>query len=119
MCSISGIIRFCRPDGTGLQSLVGILYLPFTDVRVCEFLLHITFYYNRLHVLKCDILHFSALKFRRLQLLTPFNGGKKQSPSLAFFPSHLKVLALEVLILRKNYAAFLTLILSILMLFTL
>lgn len=30
----SGIIRFCRPDGTGLQSLVGILYLPYYEIRV-------------------------------------------------------------------------------------
>ena len=40
-----GIIRFCRPDGTGLQSLVGILYLPFTDVRVLNFLFTLTLYY--------------------------------------------------------------------------
>ncbi|XP_061180915.1 rapamycin-insensitive companion of mTOR-like [Saccostrea echinata] len=29
----SGIIRFCRPDGSGLQSLVGILYLPYKEIR--------------------------------------------------------------------------------------
>ncbi|XP_045157719.2 rapamycin-insensitive companion of mTOR-like isoform X2 [Mercenaria mercenaria] len=33
MRSWPGIVRFCRPDGTGLQSLVGILYLPFTEIR--------------------------------------------------------------------------------------
>ncbi|XP_069128220.1 rapamycin-insensitive companion of mTOR-like isoform X2 [Argopecten irradians] len=33
MRSWPGIIRFCRPDGTGLQSLVGILYLPYYEIR--------------------------------------------------------------------------------------
>ncbi|XP_052775865.1 rapamycin-insensitive companion of mTOR-like isoform X2 [Mya arenaria] len=33
MRSWPGIIRFCRPDGAGLQSLVGILYLPFQEIR--------------------------------------------------------------------------------------
>ncbi|KAL4236760.1 hypothetical protein ACF0H5_005145 [Mactra antiquata] len=33
MRSWPGIIRFCRPDGTGLQSIVGILYLPFKEIR--------------------------------------------------------------------------------------
>ncbi|KAL3868472.1 hypothetical protein ACJMK2_041273 [Sinanodonta woodiana] len=33
MRSWPGLIRFCRPEGTGLQSLVGILYLPFLDIR--------------------------------------------------------------------------------------
>ena len=34
MRSWPGIIRFCRPDGAGLQSLIGILYLPFVEIRV-------------------------------------------------------------------------------------
>ncbi|KAJ8305360.1 hypothetical protein KUTeg_015905 [Tegillarca granosa] len=33
MRSWPGIIRFCRPDGSGLQSLIGILYLPYTEIR--------------------------------------------------------------------------------------
>ncbi|XP_060081851.1 uncharacterized protein LOC132561136 [Ylistrum balloti] len=33
MRSWPGIIRFCRPDGSGLQSLVGILYLPYYEIR--------------------------------------------------------------------------------------
>lgn len=31
---LTGIIRFCRPDASGLQSLVGILYLPYKEIRV-------------------------------------------------------------------------------------
>ncbi|KAK3090902.1 hypothetical protein FSP39_015586 [Pinctada imbricata] len=33
MRSWPGIVRFCRPDGSGLQSLVGILYLPYEEIR--------------------------------------------------------------------------------------
>ncbi|XP_052097251.1 rapamycin-insensitive companion of mTOR-like [Mytilus californianus] len=33
MKSWPGILRFCRPDGSGLQSIVGILYLPFPEIR--------------------------------------------------------------------------------------
>ncbi|KAL5015873.1 hypothetical protein ScPMuIL_005462 [Solemya velum] len=34
MRSWPGIIRFCRPDGSGLQSLIGILYLPNPEIHV-------------------------------------------------------------------------------------
>ncbi|XP_064605282.1 rapamycin-insensitive companion of mTOR-like [Liolophura sinensis] len=33
MKSWPGMIRLCRPDGSGLQSLVGILYLPNAEIR--------------------------------------------------------------------------------------
>ena len=29
-----GLIRMCKPDGTGLQSLLGVLYLPNMETRV-------------------------------------------------------------------------------------
>ncbi len=34
MKSWPGLIRMCKPDGSGLQSLLGVLYLPNMDTRV-------------------------------------------------------------------------------------
>ncbi|XP_041359986.1 rapamycin-insensitive companion of mTOR-like [Gigantopelta aegis] len=33
MRSWPGLIRLCHPEGSGLQSLIGILYLPYTEIR--------------------------------------------------------------------------------------
>lgn len=36
MRSWPGIIRLCRPEGSGLQSLLGALYQPHMDTKVRE-----------------------------------------------------------------------------------
>ncbi|BFY99539.1 hypothetical protein BsWGS_02579 [Bradybaena similaris] len=33
MRSWPGLIRLCQPDGSGMQSLIGILYLPYVEIR--------------------------------------------------------------------------------------
>lgn len=38
MCTIPGIISLCRPDGKGVQSLLGVFCLPNSDVRVRPYL---------------------------------------------------------------------------------
>ena len=37
MKSWPGLIRMCKPDGSGLQSLLGVLYLPNMETRVNSF----------------------------------------------------------------------------------
>ena len=32
----TGIMRLCKPDGSGLQSLFGVLYLPNMETRVMK-----------------------------------------------------------------------------------
>ena len=60
---VSGLVRLCKPDGSGLQSLIGVLYLPYHETRVFLFI-------NQFCVLQ--ISHADIFSYFHLEMLGLF-----------------------------------------------
>ena len=83
MLRVSGLVRLCKPDGSGLQSLIGVLYLPYHETRV-HFRILLKSIFCMLHISHADIFSYFHLEMLGLFMCPMLNCLQREILDMLF-----------------------------------